>query len=47
MGIAKHQNDLENRLYPNKGNVDVNIVGYDICIMSLGYCITLMKVMHM
>jgi hypothetical protein len=27
-------------------DVDVNMVKYDICILSLGYCITLMKVMH-
>jgi hypothetical protein len=43
---VKHQNDPEDMHYPNKGNVNVNMVGYDICILSLGYCITLMKVMH-
>jgi hypothetical protein len=43
---VKHQNDPEDMHYPNEGNVDVNMVGYDICILSLGYCITLMKVMH-
>jgi hypothetical protein len=36
---VEHQNDP-------KGNVDVNMVGHDICILSLGYCITQMKVMH-
>jgi hypothetical protein len=29
--------------YLHEGNVNVNMVGYDICIMSLGYCITLIK----
>jgi hypothetical protein len=32
--------------YPNEGNVDVNMVGYDIYVLFWGYCITLMKVMH-
>ncbi len=34
-GIIKHQNDLEDMHYFHEGNVDVNMVGYDICIMSL------------
>ncbi len=38
----EHQNDLEDMHYLNEGNVDMNMVGYDICILSLGYCITLM-----
>jgi hypothetical protein len=29
---VKHQND-------RKGNVDVNMVGYDIVNVSIGYCI--------
>jgi hypothetical protein len=45
-GITKHQNDLDDIHYPDDGNVYVNMVGYDICILSLGYCITSMKVMH-
>jgi hypothetical protein len=24
---------------PNKGNVDVNVVGYDMVNVSIGYCI--------
>jgi len=43
---VEHQNDLEDMHYLNEGNVDVNMVGYDTCILSLGYWITLMKVMH-
>jgi hypothetical protein len=43
---VKHQNDPKDMHYLNEGNVDVNMVGHDICILSLGYCITLMKIMH-
>jgi hypothetical protein len=25
--------------YPNKGNVDVNMVGYDMVNVSIGHCI--------
>jgi hypothetical protein len=32
--------------YFHEGNVNSNMVGYDICIMSLEYGITLMKEMH-
>jgi hypothetical protein len=32
--------------YPNEGKVDVNMVAYDIFILSLKYSITLMKVIH-
>jgi hypothetical protein len=28
--ITKHQNELENMHYPNEGNVDMNMVRYDI-----------------
>jgi hypothetical protein len=45
-GIVEHQNDPKDMNYLNVGNVDVNMVGYDICILSFGYCTTLMKVMH-
>jgi hypothetical protein len=43
---VKHQNDLKDLHYLNEGNINVNMVGYDIFILSLGYYITLMKVMH-
>jgi len=36
---VKHQNDLEDMHYFNEGNVDVNMVGYDIINVSIGYCI--------
>ncbi len=35
----KHQNDLEDMHYFNKGNVDVNTVGYDIINVSIRYSI--------
>ncbi len=35
----KHQNDVEDMHYSNEGNVDVNMVGYDIVNVSIGYCI--------
>ncbi len=38
-GIAKHQNDLKDMRYPHEGDVDVNIVGYDIFNVSIRYCI--------
>jgi len=36
---VKHQNDLEDMHYFNEGNVDVNMVGYDIINVSIRYCI--------
>jgi hypothetical protein len=33
---VKHQNDPKDMHYHNEGNVNVNTVGYDICILSLG-----------
>ncbi len=42
----KYENNPEDMHYPNEGNVNVNMVGYDICIFSFEYCITLMKIMH-
>jgi hypothetical protein len=36
---VKHQHYPKDMHYPNEGNVNVNMVGYDICILSLGYCI--------
>ncbi len=35
----KHQNDLKDLHYLNEGNVDVNMVGYDIVNLSIKYCI--------
>ncbi len=32
--------------YLHQGNVDVNMVGYDVLILSLRYCNALMKVIH-
>jgi hypothetical protein len=36
---VKHQNHLKDMHYLNEGNVDVNMVGYDIINVSIGYCI--------
>jgi hypothetical protein len=36
--MPKHQNHLEDLHYLDEGNAHVNMVGYDICIMSW-YCI--------
>jgi hypothetical protein len=36
-GIAKHQNDPKELHSLDEGNGHVNMVGYDICDMSLGY----------
>jgi hypothetical protein len=38
-GIAKHQNDPKDMHYPHEGDVDVNIVEYDLVNVSIGYCI--------
>jgi hypothetical protein len=36
---VKHQHYPKDMHYPNEGNVNMNMVGYDTCILSLGYCI--------
>ncbi len=35
----EHQHYPKDMHYFNKGNVDVNMVGYDIVNVSIGYCI--------
>ncbi len=35
----EHQNDPKDMHYLNKGNIDVNMVGYDIVNVSIGYYI--------
>jgi hypothetical protein len=35
---VKYQKDPKDMHYPNEGNVNVNMVGYDIVNVSIGYC---------